>query len=71
MSDNSRPQSSTVSQVIAALLITGLALIILGMLYTIGQNNREKVERMTTLCVENGHTGWDTNVGCFGGTGTK
>lgn len=48
--------------------VVGIITLVLWMLYSAGQNNRQKVENMTNLCVAQGHTGWSNYVGCFGGT---
>lgn len=61
-----------VKEILAGLAIfiavVGIITLVLGMMYSAGQKNRQKVENMTNLCVDQGHTGWNDYVGCFGGT---
>lgn len=57
-------------------LLAGLAVFVFMMaivlnLFGQADKNRQKVENMTTVCVEQGYSGWSSSYGCFGGTNEK
>lgn len=49
------------------IIVAGLVLGGIFLAYSTGQNNNEKVQHMTELCVKQGYTGWSGGAGCFGG----
>lgn len=48
--------------------VVGIITLVVWVGYSTAQTNRQKVENMTSLCVAQGHTGWNDYIGCFGGT---
>jgi hypothetical protein len=58
-----------INAVAITLILTTAALVLTVVLTGIGDRNRQKVERMTELCVEQGYSAWVNTAGlsiCIG-----
>ena len=57
------------SAALITIAVVVVAVFLFGKIFDEAESNRAKQIELTKVCVSEGHTGWDSDLGCFGGNG--